>query len=130
MPTSLNNQRMLDPHFCLSSCSCFQRDGSQLLYCHTTVIWNKPSAKERKRAMKFHWFVLYLGPHKADQDEAQFTIGQNDEINVLTWLLVICIIFQIYLASSMNETKRQAHDVLYGVKTRSIYHYSKLCTSC
>ncbi len=72
----------------------FQGDGPSLVYRHASATWDEPSPEERKRVMGFqtgttsHTKVIRL--------ERNALLGRGMDLNSLTWLLVTCVLFQMY----------------------------------
>ncbi len=79
----------------------FQGDGPGLMCCHASATWDEPNPKKRKKAMGFqtcitsHTKVIRLGRN--------VLLGRSMDFNSLTWLLVTCVLFQMY------TTKKKIH---------------------
>jgi hypothetical protein len=64
------------------------------MYRHALATWDEPSLEERERAMGFqtdntsHIKVIRL--------ECNALLGRSMDLNSLTWLLVTCVLFQMY----------------------------------
>jgi hypothetical protein len=63
--------------------------------------WDEPSLKERERAMGFqtgnssHTKVIRL--------ERNALLGRGMDMNSFTWLLVICVLFQMYTTPTLIQ---------------------------
>ncbi len=72
----------------------FQGDGPGLMYCHASVTWDEPSLKERERAMGFQ--TNTTNQTKMTRLECNALLGRGMDLNSFTWLLVTCVLFQMY----------------------------------
>jgi hypothetical protein len=77
-----------------SGAHAFQGDGPGLMYCHASTTWDKPSLKERERAMGFQ--IGSTNHTKVIRSEHNALLGRGMDLNSLTWLLVTCVLFQMY----------------------------------
>jgi hypothetical protein len=77
----------------------FQGDGPDLVYCHALAIWDELSPKEKKRAMGFQTGIT--SHTKVTRLERNALLGKGMDLNSLTWLLVTCVLFQMYTTSTL-----------------------------
>jgi len=70
------------------------------MYCHASTTWDEPSPEERERAMGFqitsHTKVIRL--------EHNVLLGKGMDLNSLTWLLVACVLFQMYTTLTLIQS--------------------------
>jgi hypothetical protein len=72
----------------------FQGDGLGLVYRHDSATWDKPSLEEKERVMGFQ---INITIHtKVTKLERNALLGKGMNVNYLTWLLVTCVLFQMY----------------------------------
>jgi hypothetical protein len=77
----------------------FQGDGPGMVYCHASATWDEPSLEEREWAMGFqtnttsHTKVIGL--------EHNALLGKSMDLNSFTWLLVTCVLFQMYTTPTL-----------------------------
>jgi len=64
------------------------------VYHHASTTWDEPSLKERERAMGFQ--TSTTSHTKVTKLERNTLLGRNMDLNSLTWLLVTCVLFQMY----------------------------------
>ncbi len=80
----------------------FQGNGPSLVYRHALTTWDEPSPKERERAMGFqigitnHTTLIKL--------ERNALLGRGMDLNSLTWLLVTCVLFQMYTTPELIQS--------------------------
>ncbi len=78
------------------------------MYRHASTTWDEPSRKERKRAMGFqtsstsHTKVIGL--------EHNTLLGRGMDLNSLTWLLVTCVLFQLYTTPTLIQSACNSSD--------------------
>ncbi len=77
----------------------FQGDGPDLVYCHVSVTWDEPSPEERKRVMGFQ--TSTINQTKVTRLERNALLGRGMDMNSLTWLLVTCVLFQMYTTPAL-----------------------------
>jgi hypothetical protein len=105
----------------------FQGDGLGLVYFHASTTWDEPSPKERKRAMGFqtgstsHTKVIRL--------ERNILMGRGMDLNSLTWLLVTCVLFQMYTTPTLIQLACNFGDATTWRSTKYTYLSSTLYTS-
>jgi len=72
------------------------------MYRHALATWDEPSPKERERAMLFH---LSITNHtKVTKLEYNVLLGRGMDLNSLTWLLVTCVLFQMYSTPTLIQS--------------------------
>jgi hypothetical protein len=80
----------------------FQGDGPDLVYCHALATWDEPSLEERERVMGFqtgttsHTKVIGL--------KHNVLLGRGMDLNSLIWLLVTCVLFQMYTTPALIQS--------------------------
>jgi hypothetical protein len=79
----------------------FQRDGLGLMYRHASATWDEPSPKERKKAMGFQ--TSTTGHTKVTRLEHNALLGRGMDLNSFTWLLVTCVLFQMYTTLTLIQ---------------------------
>ncbi len=79
----------------------FQGDGPGLVYRHASATWDEPSLKERERAMGFQ--AGTTSHTKVTRLERNVLLGRGMDLNSLTWLLVTCVLFQMYITLTLNN---------------------------
>jgi hypothetical protein len=79
----------------------FQGDGPGLVYCHVSTTWDEPSLEERERAMGFQ--IGTTSHTKVTRLECNALLGRSMDLNSLTWLLVTCVLFQMYTTSALIQ---------------------------
>lgn len=79
----------------------FQGDGPGLVYRHSTDTWDEPSPEERERAMGFKTGTT--SHTKVTRLERNALLGRVMDLNSLTWLLVNCVLFQMYTQPALGQ---------------------------
>ncbi len=69
------------------------------MYCHASTTWDEPSQEERERAMGFQ--IGTISHTKATILERHALLRKGMDLNSLTWLLVTCVLFQMYTTLTM-----------------------------
>ncbi len=64
------------------------------MYCHASATWDEPSLEERERAMGFQ--TSTISHTKVTRLEHNALMGKGMDLNSFTWLLVTCVLFQMY----------------------------------
>jgi len=64
------------------------------VYHHVSATWDEPSLEEKKRAMGFQ--VGTTNHTKVTRLERNALLGKGMDLNSFTWLLVTCVVFQMY----------------------------------
>jgi hypothetical protein len=80
----------------------FQGDGPGLVYRHASTTWDEPSPKEKERAMGFQ--TSTTNHTKVIKLERNALLGRGMDLNSLTWLLVTCVFFQMYITSTLIQS--------------------------
>jgi len=86
----------------------FQGDGPGLVYRHSTCTWDEPSPEERERAMGFKTGTT--SRTKVTRLERNALLGRVMDLNALTWLLVTCILFQMYISPALGSQAFSSED--------------------
>jgi len=90
-------------HLCLLPWThVFQGDGPGLVYHHALATWDEPSLKERERAMGFQSGTT--NHTKVSRLECNALLGRGMDLNSLTWLLVTCVLFQMYTTLTLIQS--------------------------
>ncbi len=71
------------------------------MYCHALAIWDEPSPEERERAMGFQTGII--SHTKMTRLERNVLLGRGMDLNSLIWLLVTCVLFQMYTTSALIQ---------------------------
>ncbi len=79
------------------------------MYCHASATWDEPSSEERERAMGFQ--IGTIGHTKVTKLEHNALLGRNMDMNSLTWLLVTCVLFQMYTTPTLIQSACSSNDV-------------------
>jgi len=79
----------------------FQGNGPGWVYCHVLATWDEPSLEERERAMGFQ--TSTISHTKVIRLEHNVLLGRSMDLNYLTWLLVTCVHFQMYITSTLIQ---------------------------
>jgi len=72
----------------------FQGNELGMVYRHASDIWDELSPKERERAMGFQ--TNNNSHTKVTKLEHNALLGRGMDLNSFTWLLVTCVLFQMY----------------------------------
>jgi hypothetical protein len=80
----------------------FQRDGPGLVYRHASTTWDEPSPKEKERATGFQ--IGIINHTKVTRLERNVLLGRGMDLNSLTWLLVTCVLFQMYTTLALIQS--------------------------
>ncbi len=108
----------------------FQGNGPSLVYRHDSTTWDEPSLEERKRAMGFQ--IGTTNHTKVTRLEHNALLGRGMDLNSLTWLLVTCVLFQMYttlaliqLACNFNDANiwhpDQVHLLIFNTLHFTLY---------
>ncbi len=71
------------------------------MYCHASVTWDEPSLEEKERAMGFQ--ACTISHTKVIRLECNALLGRSMDLNSLTWLLVTCVLFQMYTTPTLIQ---------------------------
>jgi hypothetical protein len=80
------------------------------VYHHASTTWDEPSPEEREKAMGFqagrtsHTKVIRL--------ERNTLLGRGMDLNSLTWLLVTCVLFQMYTTPTLIQSACSSGDAI------------------
>ncbi len=72
------------------------------MYRHASATWDEPSPKERERVMGFQ--IGTISHTKVTKLEHNTLLGRGMDLNSLTWLLVTCVLFQMYTTPSLIQS--------------------------
>ncbi len=73
------------------------------MYRHASATWDEPNLEERKRAMGFQ--IDIISHTKAmNRLERNVVLGRGMDLNSLTWLLVTCVLFQMYTTLALIQS--------------------------
>jgi len=82
----------------------FQGDGPGLVYRRASTTWDEPSPEERERTMGFQ---THTTSHtKVIRLEHNTLLGRSMDLNSFTWLLVTCVLFQMYTTPTLIQSCR------------------------
>jgi hypothetical protein len=71
------------------------------VYHHASTTWDEPSPKKKERAMGF---LTGITSHtKVIRLERNALLGRGMDLNSLTWLLVTCVLFQMYTTPTLIQ---------------------------
>ncbi len=71
------------------------------MYRHVSATWDEPSPKEREKAMGFQ--IGTINHTKVTRLEHNDLLGKRMDLNSLTWLLVTCVLFQMYTTPTLIQ---------------------------
>jgi len=71
------------------------------VYHHPSAAWDEPSLEERERAMGFQ--ISITNHTKVIRLECNTLLGRGMDLNSLTWLLVTCVLFQMYITLTLIQ---------------------------
>ncbi len=80
----------------------FQGNGPSLVYHHASTTWDEPSLEERERATGFQTGTT--NHTKVTRLERNTLLGRGMDLNSLTWLLVTCVLFQMYTTPTLIQS--------------------------
>jgi hypothetical protein len=86
----------------------FQRDGLGLVYHHASATWDEPSPEEKERAMGFQ--AGTTSHTKVTRLERNALLRRGMDLNSLTWLLVTCVLFQMYITPTLIQSTCNSSD--------------------
>jgi len=86
----------------------FQGDGPGLVYRHVSTTWDEPSPEERERAMGFQ--TRTTNHIKVTRLDRNVLLGRGMDLNSLTWLLVTCVLFQMYTTPTLIQSACSSSD--------------------
>jgi len=79
----------------------FQGDGPGLVYRYALATWDEPSPEEREKVMGFQ--AGTFSHTKVTRLECNVLLGRGMDLNSLTWLLVTCVFFQMYITPTLIQ---------------------------
>jgi hypothetical protein len=71
------------------------------VYHHALATWDEPSPKERERAMGFQ--AAIINHTKVTGLESNVLFERGMDLNSLTWLLITCVLFQMYITPALIQ---------------------------
>jgi len=80
----------------------FQGDGPSLVYRHASATWDEPSPEKKERAMLFQ--TSTISHTKVTRLERNVLLGRGMDLNSFTWLLVTCVLFQMYTTPTLIQS--------------------------
>jgi hypothetical protein len=72
------------------------------VYHCASVTWDEPSIEERERTMGFQ--ICTTSHTKVTRLECNSLLGRSMDLNSLTWLLVPCVLFQMYTTLALIQS--------------------------
>ncbi len=78
------------------------------MYRHASATWDELSPEERKRAMGFQTDTT--SHTKVTRLERNALLGRGMDLNSLTWLLVTCVLFQMYTTPTLIQSTWSSGD--------------------
>ncbi len=80
----------------------FQGDGLSRVYRHASATWDEPSPEEKEKAMGFQTCII--NHTKVTILECNALLGRSMDLNSFTWLLVTCVLFQMYTTLTLIQS--------------------------
>ncbi len=80
------------------------------MYCHASATRNEPSPEERERAMGFQTRIT--NHTKVIRMDCNLLLGKGMDLNSFTWLLVTCVLFQMYITPILIQSTYSFGDVI------------------
>jgi hypothetical protein len=78
------------------------------MYYHASATWDEPNPKERERAMGFQTDTI--SHTKVTRLERNDVLGRGMDLNSFTWLLVTCVLFQMYTTPALIQSTYSSSD--------------------
>jgi len=78
------------------------------VYRHASATWDESSPKERERDMGFQTGTT--SHTKVTKLERNALLGRGMDLNSLTWLLVTCVFFQMYITPTLIQSAYSSSD--------------------
>ncbi len=78
------------------------------MYCHTSTTWDESSPKERKKVMGFQ--AGTISHIKVTRLKCNALLGRGMDLNSLRWLLVTCVLFQMYTTLTLIQSTCNSND--------------------
>jgi hypothetical protein len=88
----------------------FQGNGPGLVYRHASTTWDEPSPKERERAMGLQ--TNTTSHTKVIRLERNALLGRDMDLNSLTWLLIACVLFQMYITPTLIQSTSSSSNAI------------------
>jgi len=82
---------------------------TSLVYHHASATWDEPSPEEREKAMGFQTGTT--NHTKVIKFECNTLLGRGMDLNSFTWLLVTCVLFQMYTTLTLIQLTCSSSDV-------------------
>ncbi len=79
------------------------------MYRHVLATWDEPSPEEREKAMGFQ--TNTTSHTKVTKLERNVLLGRGMYLNSFTWLLVTCVLFQMYTTLTLIQSTCNSGDV-------------------
>ncbi len=79
------------------------------MYRHASATWDEPCPEERKRAMGFQ--ACTTSHTKVTRLERNVVLRRGMDLNSLTWLLVTCVLFQMYTTPTLIQSTCSSSNV-------------------
>jgi len=86
----------------------FQGDGQGLVYHHASATWDELSPQERERAMGFQSGIT--SHTKVTKLECNALLGKGMDMNSPSWLLITCVLFQMYITPALIQSACSSGD--------------------
>jgi len=80
------------------------------VYRHASTTWDELSLEERERAMGFQ--ASTTSHTKVIRLECNALLGKDMDLNSLTWLLVTCVLFQMYTTPTLIQSAYNFGDAI------------------
>jgi len=74
----------------------------KLVYCHASATWDESSPEEKERAMGF--LTSTINHTKVTRLERNVLLRRGMDLNSLTWLLVTCVLFEMYTTPTLIQS--------------------------
>jgi hypothetical protein len=79
-----------------------------MVYRHASITWDEPSLEERERVMGIQ--TSTINHTKVTRLEHNALLGRSMDLNPLTWLLVMCVFFQMYTTPALIQSPYNSGD--------------------
>jgi len=88
----------------------FQGNGPGLVYHHASTTWDEPSPEEREMVMGFQ--VGTTSHTKVIRLERNVLLRRGMDLNSFTWLVVTCVLFQMYTTLTLIQSTCSSGDAI------------------
>jgi hypothetical protein len=95
-----------------------------LVYHHASATWDEPSPKEKKRVMEFQ--TSTTNHTKVIRFERKALLRRGMDLNSLSWLLVTCVLFQMYTTLALTQSACSSSDATTWHPDQVHLHYTSL----